>query len=186
MARQNSGKLNGICGKDGTVLLLQSMLRQRYDLLWATLETQEITGNHITQEQQLQNMRLATHRNICSRKIVNTQYLAGKHWTPGTGNPCCTANPGIRMNQIMYRNSTAHNGSWLCWKIYEAKAAQFHAPVQRRIKYQKNRTDKLPGTAVEKYNWQHRNMCKQKRDVPMQRSNKQPILFKKYRFRTGR
>lgn len=58
-------------------------------------ETQEITGNHITREQQLQNMRLATQKYLQPGKSSKyTKYLAGKHWTYGTG--CCTTgNPVV-------------------------------------------------------------------------------------------
>ena len=85
-------------------------------------ETQEITGNHITREQQLQNMRLATQKYLQPENQVNTQ----------------------RMNQIMYRNSL-----YIMAPVKNMRR-KLHSSMhlfQRRIKYQKNRTDKLPGNS---------------------------------------
>ncbi len=62
-----------------------------------------------------------------------------------------------------------------------------HLFSEGRIKItRKTGQTRLPGTALKSIRLaNHRNMCKQKRDVPMQkRSNKPtPFYFKKYRFR---
>ena len=74
-------------------------------------ETQEITGNHITREQQLQNMRLATQKYLQPENQVNTQSILPEN----TG----------------HTEQPVYNGSS---EKYEAKAAQFHAPVSETYK----------------------------------------------------
>lgn len=83
-------------------------------------ETQEITGNHITREQQLQNMRLATQKYLQPENTGHTEQAA------------------VQPEILWYKNESnyvpeqpVYNGSS---EKYEAKAAQFHAPVSETYK----------------------------------------------------
>ena len=71
---------------------------------------------------------------------------------------------------------------------YEAKAAQFHAPVSETYKYQKTGQTSCPGTAVEKYTTGNTEICANRSGTfPCRReATNNPFYFKKYRFRTGR
>lgn len=94
-------------------------------------ETQEITGNHITREQQLQNMRLATQKYLQPENQVNTQSILPEN----TGH---TEQAAVQPEILWYKNESnyvpeqpVYNGSS---EKYEAKAAQFHAPVSETYK----------------------------------------------------
>ena len=99
-------------------------------------ETQEITGNHITREQQLQNMRLATQKYLQPENQVNTQSILPEN----TGH---TEQAAVQP-EILYRNSL-----YIMAPVKNMRR-KLHSSMhlfQRRIKYQKNRTDKLPGNS---------------------------------------
>ena len=107
-------------------------------------ETQEITGNHITREQQLQNMRLATQKYLQPENQVNTQSILPENTGHTNRLLYNRKSCGIRMNQIMYRNSL-----YIMAPVKNMRR-KLHSSMhlfQRRIKYQKNRTDKLPGNS---------------------------------------
>lgn len=128
-------------------------------------ETQEITGNHITREQQLQNMRLATQKYLQPENQVNTQSILPEN----TG----------------HTEQPVYNGS------SENMRRKLHSSMhlfQRRIKYQKTGQTSCPGTAVEKYTTGNTEICANRSGTfPCRReATNNPFYFKKYRFRTGR
>ena len=150
-------------------------------------ETQEITGNHITREQQLQNMRLATQKYLQPENQVNTQSILPEN----TGH---TEQAAVQPEILWYKNESnyvpeqpVYNGSS---EKYEAKAAQFHAPVSETYKNtRKNRTDKLPREQqLKKYKTGNTEICANRSGTfPCRReATNNPFYFKKYRFRTGR
>ena len=94
-------------------------------------ETQEITGTQITREQQLQNMRLATQKYLQPENQVNTQSILPEN----TGH---TEQAAVQSEILWHKNESnyvpeqpVYNGSS---EKYEAKAAQFHAPVSETYK----------------------------------------------------
>ena len=137
-------------------------------------------------EQQLQNMRLATQKYLQPENQVNTQSILPEN----TGH---TEQAAVQPEILWYKNESnyvpeqpVYNGSS---EKYEAKAAQFHAPVSETYKIpEKPDRQVAREQQVEKYKTGNTEICANRSGTfPCRReATNNPFYFKKVQVQNGR